>query len=136
MIITLYDNLKIEVEEIQSFAEITVSDDMIEVVNRGNDLNVYIARTGKMQADARYHLEVKRKGGALLVVSKLMDGVKMSATVQNALIDSLSAEELSLYESVERLNRTLTHQLDWCRTLVSKGKEEMRLSNISREFNR
>ena len=136
MIITPYDDLKKEVEEIQAFAEITVSEDMAEVVNRGNDIVVYIARTGKMQADARYHLEVKRKGGALHVVSQLMEGVKMSATVQNALINSLSAEELSLYESIERLNRTCTHQLEWCRTLISKAKEEMRLSNIGREFSR
>jgi hypothetical protein len=135
MYITPFDELVKEAETIQAFAEITVSDDMSEVVNRGNDLMTYIARTGKMQADAKYHLEIKRKGGALDVVARLSEGLKMSATVQNALIDSLSAGELSLYEGIERLNRTCTHQLDWCRTLVSKAKEEMRMTNIGKEFN-
>jgi hypothetical protein len=33
-----------------------------------------------------------------------------------------------LYNWCERLNRSATHQLDWLRSLVSKEKEEMRLS--------
>ena len=135
-LITPLEELVKETEAIQAFAEITIGEDINEAVQRGNDLIVYIARTGKMLADAKYHLNLKRMSEAMNVVERIMDKAKLSAGVQNAMIDSLCKDEQQLVDWIERLNRTCTHQMEWCRTLVSKAKEEMRLAGVAgREFN-
>jgi len=126
--ITSRENLFKEAEEIQAFLDITIGDDPVEIVNRGNDLSVYISRTGKMLADAKSHQDVKRKSTIMAQLRSV--GLKLSvpATTLNDLIRSSCEEENYLVTWIERLNRTATHQLDWCRTLISKLKEEMKYS--------
>jgi len=126
--------LKEEAKQIQDFLEITMSDSSAEVVNRGNDLVVYIARTGEMLAQAKLALNEAMKNEAMQVIKDFIVDKKLSAKVQNALIDGLCREQKYMVDWLDRLNTTCTHQLDWCRTLVSKNKEEMRLNNIGKEF--
>ena len=45
-------------------------------------------------------------------------------------MDSLCADERYLVDFAERVNRCGVHRLDWCRTLISKAKEDMRLSGM------
>ena len=123
-----------EAGQIQGFLEITMSDDPQEVVERGNDLIVYLARTAKMLADAKLILNEVRKDQCMEVVSRFIIDQKLSAKVQNALIDGLAREQQYLVDWIERLNACITHQMDWCRSVVSKNKEEMRLNNIGKEF--
>ena len=126
--LTPLTDLEIEATEIDAFLNITCSDDMNEVVERGNTLAVYIARTGKMLADARYHKDQKLKDS---IIQTLRDTAKLaglSITTINKLIDANCERENYLVNWIERLNRSATHQLDWLRTLVSKAKEEMRTS--------
>jgi hypothetical protein len=133
---TPFNDLLTEAESIQSFAEINIGEDIEEAVQRGNDLIVYIARTGKMLADAKYYLNKKMNDETMKLIERILSKQKLSAKVQNSLMDSICKEEQYLVDFIERLNRTCTHQMEWCRTLVSKGKEEMRLSNVGREFQR
>jgi hypothetical protein len=127
MIITASNQLETEAEKIQSFCEVTMSEDMAEAVMRGNDLIVYIARTGKMLADAKHHLNTAKKSDIVKLIKELSEQ-KFSATVQNKLVESVCANEQYLVDWIERINRTCVHQLDWCRSILSKGKEEMRLN--------
>lgn len=113
---------------IDSFLQETMSEMAEESVMRGNDLAVYIARTGKMLADAKYHLSEAKKDEVLDVLRETAKNAKATSKATNALIDSICKEEQYLVDWCERLNRSATHQLDWCRTLISKAKEEMRLS--------
>ena len=98
--ITPIDKISNELAAIDSYLNITMSEEVQEAVLRGNDLAVYIARTGKLLADAKV----------------------------NAIIDSLCKDEQYLVDWCERLNRTATHQLEWCRTVISKAKAEMALA--------
>ena len=123
-IITPFTDLIDECREIDAYMGITPSDNIEEIVERGNDLIVYINRTGKMLADAKYHLNVIRKA-EIMDILKIIIPEKLSAKVQNALIDSVAREQQYLVDWCERLNRTAVHQLDWCRTLISKAKVEM-----------
>ena len=59
--ITPIDKIAEELESIDSFLNITMSEDVQEAVMRGNDLAVYIARTGKLLVDAKHHLNEKKK---------------------------------------------------------------------------
>ena len=124
IIITPFASLIDECREIDAYMGVTPSDNIEEIVERGNDLIVYISRTGKMLADAKYHLNVIRKA-EIMDILKIIIPEKLSAKVQNALIDSVAREQQYLVDWTERLNRAAVHQLDWCRTLISKAKSEM-----------
>lgn len=128
------DKLRKEAQEIQDFLEVTMSDDPQEVIERGNDLQVYMARTGKMLADAKYMLNKQKHQDTMNIVREFIIDQKLSAKVQNAMIDGICKEWQYLVDWIERLNAACTHQLDWCRSVNSKNKEELRLSNIGKEF--
>lgn len=117
-----------ELKGIDSFLCITMSELADEAVQRGNDLAVYIARTGKLLADAKYHLDAAKKDEIFDTLRETAKNAKATSKAVNALIDSICKEEQYLVNWCERCNRSATHQLDWCRTLISKAKEEMRLT--------
>ena len=125
--ITPYKDLFTEAEGIQSFAEINVGDNPQEIAERITDCGVYIARTGKMLADAKYHLNTKKKDETIEII-KLISKNKLSAKVQNAMIDSVSKDEQYLVDWIERLNRAVTHQQEAARSLLSYEKENLRVS--------
>ena len=129
------NRLQSEAQEIQEFLEINMSDNPQEVIERGNELQVYMARTGKMLADAKYILNEQKKQETMDVVREFIIDQKLSAKVQNALIDGLCKDAQYLVDWIERLNAACTHQLDWCRSVNSKNKEEMRLNNLGKDFN-
>ena len=129
------EGIRNEAQQIQEFLEITMSDNPQEVIERGNDLQVYMARTGKLLADAKYMLNDQKRHETMDIIRDFIIDQKLSAKVQNALIDGLCKEEQYLVDWIDRLNAACTHQLDWCRSVNSKNKEEMRLTNIGKEFN-
>lgn len=131
----MIDKLIKESEEIQAFLEITMSDESVEVINRACDLAAYMARTGKMLADAKKLYNGRKKEEILETIAYISD-CKLSGKVQNALVDSICQEEKYLVDWIDRLNATCTHQLDFCRSIISKNKEELRLTQLGKEFNR
>lgn len=134
MRITPFEDLLAEADKVQQFVEITMSGDMNEAVERGNDLQVYMARTGEMLAEAKHWLNTRMESETMKAVKEILAAGKLSAGVQNAMIGSKCKNEQYLVDKVERLNRTCTHQLEWARTVVSKGKAEMQAFG-GREFN-
>ena len=125
-LIATVEQLEKEAKEIEGFLEITCSDDLDEIVERGNALSVYISRTSKMLADAGYHRD---KAVSESIILELGKSAGIAPSVLNKLVDATCKRENYLYKWTERLNATVTHQLDWLRSLVSKAKEEMRLSS-------
>ncbi|MDR0712759.1 MAG: hypothetical protein LBF89_00630 [Bacteroidales bacterium] len=126
--ITPCDQLFAEAKEIQAYCEITAGDNPQEIAGRIADLGVYIARTGKMLADAKYHLNRKRKDDTMELIERMLADKKLSAKVQNSLIESICRDEQYLVDWLERLNRAATHQQEACRTLLSYEKEHLRIS--------
>ena len=115
-----------ELKTIQSFLEITMSEDANEAVVRGNDLAVYMARTGKLIADAKIHREQKLRSEMIQEYKKL---IEFPASVAVKYTDTLVENETYLLTWSTRLNAACTHQLDWCRTIISKAKAEMSAFN-------
>lgn len=129
--ITPIQDLFTEAGNIQKVLEVTISEDGSEATHHGNDIAVYVARTGKMLADAKFHLNTKKQSdiiGTLRTVAK--ETPNASAKVVNALVDSACKEEQYLVDWIGRLNAAATHKLEWCRTVISKAKEEMRLAGM------
>ena len=131
-LITKIEDIKFELEAIQQFLEISISEDMNDVEQRGNELTVYMARSGKLLADAKYHRDEKLKSA---IVEELKKILQLAPSTANKYIDALTKEENYLVSWSERVNRTCTHQIDWCITLISKAKEEMRVSSYGSRTN-
>ena len=131
-LITKIEDIKFELEAIQQFLEISISEDMNEVEQRGNELTVYMARSGKLLADAKYHRDENINSA---IVEELKKILQLAPSTANKYIDALTKEENYLVSWSERVNRTCTHQIDWCRTLISKAKEEMRVSSYGSRTN-
>ncbi len=119
-----------ELTNIDSFLNITMSEDATEAVQRGNDLAVYVARSGKLLADSKYWLNEAMKSEVMQTLVETAKNAKTTATAINALVNSLCREERYLVDWCERCNRTATHQLSWCVTVISKAKEEMKMSGM------
>ncbi len=126
-LIASLDEIELELQSIQEFTEITPSEDVNEIVQRGNDLIAYLARTTKLLADSKYHKDSKLNSAFMDEIRKIS---QLSASVANKYVDSLCKDENYLINWSERLNRTVTHQIDWCRTIVSKNKAEMQNLNF------
>lgn len=121
-LITSSEDIKKELTDIQNFLEMTMSEDAQEAVVRGNDLSVYMARTGKLVADSKYHRDQKLRSEMIKEYQKLLD---FPASVAVKYTDTLVENETYLMTWATRLNASCTHQLDWCRTIISKAKAEM-----------
>ena len=122
--ITSLDKILEEAQRIQGFLEVTCSEDGNEVVSRGNDIAVYIARTGKLLVDAKFHQDTTRK---VAITTYAQHGYP--ASILRDLINSDSKKENYAVNWLERLNRAATHQHEWCRSVLSKLKEEMKTFN-------
>ena len=127
------DDLYKEAEMIQSYLECTLSDEPEEVKIRGDTLIEYIARTGKMLADAKFHLNRVKRDEAYTFIQEILEKGKVSAKLQNAICDSLARDEQYLVDWIERLHRSATHQMEWCRTKLSYYKAELNLQGGYRQ---
>ena len=134
LLITPKEQILAELQNIDSFLNITMSENAEEAVQRGNDLAVYVARSGKLLADSKYWLNETMKSEVMQTLVDTAKNAKATATAINALISSLCREERYLVDWCERCNRTATHQLSWCVTVISKAKEEMKMVNETRKI--
>ena len=126
MVINTIGELEREAGEIDAYLSALPPGEPSLVIEHGNEVAVYIARTGKMLADARYHLNVEM---ATTIVRELGKQAGCPPSVLKQLVSSSCARASLLVDTIERQNRAATHRLDWLRTVVSHAKEEMRLSN-------
>jgi hypothetical protein len=115
-----------EAKSIDDYLNITCSEEPAEMVQRGNDLAVYMARTGKMLADAKYHQEAKTQSAIMEELKKSGALANIPATVMNNLLKSVCKEENYLVNWIERLNRACVHQMEFLRTTISLAKEMRR----------
>lgn len=120
------EQIKSELKDIQKELECEMSEDANEAVYRGNQLAVFMARSGKLLADAKIHKDRKLNSE---VIANLKKVISLPASTANKFIDALCYDENYLVNWCERVNRSCTHQLDWCRTLISKAKAEMSAFN-------
>lgn len=117
-----------ELRAMQNYMEDTCSNNPEEIRNRIIDLMVYLARSGEMLAVAKKELRRKKSSEIQNQIIAIAKEACLSATVQNALLESICEEESFLVDWVERINRTCTHQIDALRSLLSYEKEGLRLN--------
>ena len=128
--ITPKEQILQELEVIQACEEETISEEVSKVIEYGQTLAPYISRSGKLLADAKHHLNTRMKEDTFDALAKAAKQGGATAKAINAIVDSLCADERYLVDFAERVNRCGVHRLDWCRTLIRKAKEDMRLSGM------
>lgn len=116
-------NLTDEIKEMQEYLEQTTPSNPDELIERVGMLNVIMARSGKLLADAK----AVQDG----VIAKIFDNnkelISAPATVANKFISSHAKEANYLVNLLDRINRTCVHQADNLRTIVSFAKQDLAL---------
>lgn len=122
--ITPPDSIHKELEDIQAFLEADYSADIPNHVQmRFDSLAVYMARSGKLKADAEYYYNS-------LVESAIMDALKrgyedkLSASTINKFVEAAARNYKLLLTWADRVNRSCTHQHEGLRTVMSNLRAE------------
>lgn len=126
---TKYESLLQEAMEIQSYMEITCSDNPDEIIERIKYIGVYRARTGIMLAEAKRMYRRKRSSEITEKIIEIARQGFLSAKVQGAIIDSIAEDEAYLVDFIDRLNASCTHEQDALRSILSYERENLRLNN-------
>ena len=93
-----------EIEEMQSFLEITASDNPKELIDRLTDINVYLARSGKLLADAKAYQD---QVTANVYASHMEFISRVPATVAMKFVAAQSVTANQIVTWLDRINRTL-----------------------------
>lgn len=117
-----------EIKQMQAYLEIQTSTNPEELQERIATISVYKARSGEMYAEAKKALRRKKSSEISNTIIKIAKESHLSASVQNALLDSICEEESFLVDILDRLNAACTLQIDALRTLLSYAKEELRIN--------
>lgn len=130
--ITNPDLIHKELEEVQAFLEASYAADVPEQVqSRFDSLAAYMARSGKLKADAEWHYNQ-------LLESSIMDSIKQAyeeklpASTLNKFIEALTRNYKFLLTWADRVNRSCTHQLEGLRSVMSTLRSERFANNYGR----
>lgn len=115
-----YKKLAEEYNKIYSFVSSTYDEAPHSIMDRMSMLNIYLARTGRMVAEADFLKDEKTQ--------EVLSNIKLlgfSPSIQKEWIKSSTKAENMLFKSVERLNAAIVHQLDVLRSQLSYLKTEI-----------
>jgi hypothetical protein len=121
-------SLEREADRMQKYLEITLSGNPEELQERLITLMSFLARSGEMLAEAKRMLRRKKSAEISRTVIAIAKESHLSATVQNAMLESIAEDENYLVDKIERQNRTIVHQIDSLRSLLSYERENLRLT--------
>ncbi len=112
---TLQENL----DYILSTVKMAVGDDIDSIRGKGNALAGILGLSSECKALAKRELELARKQAIQNIDKSLPPSVMLKA------IDSECSDELYRFELADRLNASITHSLEYMRSLISLYKQEM-----------
>lgn len=122
--IGIFDNIVSELnEEIVLFLYESTPDDPESIVARGNKLQSYMGRLSTMLADAKYYQD-----NAFIHFASTTKG-QVASTAASGFIKANCKDENYLVNLIENLLKKCYSENEWNRTLISKAKEEFRVSN-------
>jgi len=123
--ITSLEDIQDTLIEIQSYLELKYNaDNGAAIVERAGVLEGYMALSGKLLADAKWHYNAFYNGE---FGKAIKESSKYSASTTNMYLKSVCKDYQYLVDWADRINASCTHQLDFSRTLISKLKAEMQM---------
>lgn len=113
-----------ELQEMQDFLEADYSsDNPAHVQSRFDSLAGYMARSGKLKADAEYHYNSLIESSIFEALKKGYEE-KLSASTINKFIEAAARNYKFLLTWSDRVNRSCTHQHDGMRSIISTLRAE------------
>ena len=125
-----YNEILKECEQMQAELECLIPTDGNSAVEFATKMAVYMARSGQLLADAKKMARAKRTSEIGETIVKIAKENFLSAKAQNALVDSIASEELHLVDWVEQINKACKYDIELCRSIISKEKEELRIAKM------
>lgn len=122
------DEMKNEATAIQAYLDIVCSNNPEELTERISQLMSYMSRSGEMLAKAKRLLRSRKSEQIRNTIIEVARAEHLSASVQNALLESICEQEAFLVDWLDRLNKACTHQIEGLRSLLSYEKEGLRLN--------
>ena len=113
-----------EIKEMQEYLEIEASEDPNEICERLRVINVYMARSSRLLAEARAHRRKAEKD----VFGAVPDFSSMPANTLKKYLEVCAYEWYEIEDALDSLYKTCVHSMDGLRSLLSFCKEDMRLS--------
>ncbi len=123
------DEIKAECEQYQAELECVMPSDINEAIERGKTIAAYHARAGYLLALSKKLAREKKRSEIGETIIKIAKEQFLSSRAQNALVDSVANDEMFLVDWCDRIGSMCSHQLDFLRSIISKEKEEMRISS-------
>lgn len=121
------EHIENRLNELQQFLEAQYdSEEGHLIMDRLGIASAYMAESGKLKADADWHYMAALNSEIMHTIKNFMPDY-LSASAQNQLVKSLAKDEFRLVTYADRVNRSLTHQIDAMRTQLSYLKEQMKL---------
>ena len=120
------NELKEKAERMQSYLELPLPNEPNELIERLEKIDILMAQSGKMLADAKYHRDTVINSTILDALKKSMEE-KLSPSVLNKFVESAAREHSYLVNWIDRINATSTHIKDSIRTIISYRKKELEL---------
>lgn len=122
------DEMKKEAAAIQAYLDIVCSNNPEELTERISQLMAYMSRSGEMLAQAKRLLRSRKSEEIRNTIVAVARAERLSASVQNSLLDSICEQEAFLADWLDRVNKSCTHQIEGLRSLLSYEKEGLRLN--------
>lgn len=113
-----------EIKAMQEYLEIEASEDPNEICERIRTINVYMARSSRMLAEAKAH----RRKAERDVFASLPEFFSMPANTLKKYLEVSAYEWYEIEDALENLYKSCVHAIDSLRSLLSYSKEDMRLS--------
>lgn len=130
--ITNPDSIHKELEDIQAFLEAEYAADVPEQVqSRFDSLAAYMARSGKLKADAEFHYNTLLESSIMETIKKGYEE-KLPASTLNKFIESLAKNYKYVFTWADRVNRACTHQHEGMRSVMSTLRSERFANNYGR----
>ena len=122
--ITPTESIEQELKTYQDYLQQEYRSDMgADVIDRMDIIGGYMARSGKLKADAEWHYNKLVDSEIMKCLTDMLHE-KLSTSTVNKLIEAKARDYKYLLTWAERLNRSCTHLLDCLRSVLSSLKAE------------
>ncbi|MCP4394519.1 MAG: hypothetical protein GY804_09680 [Alphaproteobacteria bacterium] len=95
-----------------------------ELAERITELNIYLARSASMLSWAQFYYDKAQGEESEAILKEEKDtGLRIAPTIFKQLVNGRTVNEAKILKFCERLNRTITHQIDGVRSQLSYLKQ-------------
>jgi len=110
----------------QTYLETPAGHEPQELIDRIEYLNILIAKSGQLLAEAKFIQDELVNKGLLQAMEDGLDK-KLTPSLINKFVSSSAKNINYLVNWADRINASATHQLDGVRTIISYKKAELNL---------